>query len=83
MRLFFYKRGNFRPFDTANKGGSLFYYPAFFKRYLRKTFAEQMFMVVIDGGDDGECRFENVGGIEPSSQSDFYHGNIDIFPGKI
>src|SRR5712692_4407602 len=45
--------------------------------------AEEVFVVEIDAGDDGDERFKDVGGVETAAEADFEDGELHPLAGKI
>src|SRR5208282_6788225 len=40
--------------------------------------AEKFLMVEINGGDDGDLRLDDVGGVEAAAEADFVDGEFDL-----
>ena len=54
----------------------------FFGGDFREGVAEEIFVVEIDAGDDGNERVKNIGGVEAAAEADFEDAEFDAFAGE-
>ena len=73
----------FRALLGENERNAGFQDSGFFAGDFREGVAEEVLMVEIDAGDDGDERRKDVGGVEATAEADFEDGEVHTLAGKI